>query len=95
MHRSRPLPTSVMLVFASRVQIGLLTSAGMTDLIEPAAREVLPENPHVLAVGAPRDVKRIADDRHGADQAVHRDIRDHARNDVGAGAELMRLVDDP
>ena len=75
--------------------IGLLTSAGMTDLIEPAAREVLPENPHVLAVGAPRDVKRIADDRHGADQAVHRDIRDHARNDVGAGAELMRLVDDP
>ena len=57
--------------------------------------EVAGEQHVVAAVGLPRDVEGISEERHGADDDVEREIDDHARDsDVGCAARPCGEDDD-
>jgi hypothetical protein len=58
------------------------------------ALQPLVQQPHVASVRAPQNVEGVADQRHCAEQAVERDVAEHARDDVARRAELICLVHD-
>ena len=55
------------------------------------ALQVIAQQPHIAAIGAPEDVEKVAGDRHCPDKAVDRDIAEHAGDQVALrGTDELR-----
>jgi hypothetical protein len=50
------------------------------------------EHPDIAHIGAEHDVESVARDRHNADRAIQRDVRQHPRRDVPGRAERAGLA---
>ena len=97
MAEARPRPAKSVLEAAH----GLLPAQTMGNRHDQRRRhrraspvEMVSQQRHVAAVGAPHHVEGVAEERHRADHAVERDVDQHPRDQMAGRAELARLAHD-